>query len=445
MTPPDEDTKRRTLWEGRLASPMSERVRSYTSSLDVDLRLLPDDIEASLAHAAMLHDVGLLDGDASQAIASGLQRILAECDAGAFAVSPDDEDVHSAVERRLHELVGEPALRLHTGRSRNDQVATDIRLYTRRTVAALLDGIDSLLSTLQRVAEQHEHTAMPGYTHLQRAQPVTLSRHLLAYAAMLQRDAARFGDALRRADELPLGAGALAGSTLPLDPANVARRLGFSRVAANSMDAVSDRDVVAEVVFACALLMVHCSRMCEDFVLWCSAEFGFMSPGDAQATGSSLMPQKKNPDVAELGRGRAARVIADCVTALTMLKGLPLTYDRDLQEDKRALFDALDVSADTVGVLAEFIDTARFNAGRMRAAASDPLLLATDVAEHLVRGGVPFREAHRIVAEMVRRVEAEQRSLTDVSEAEWEAVAPGAASGITGLFDLDAALRRRGM
>jgi argininosuccinate lyase len=434
---------RRTLWGARTGVPLSQSVLEYTRSVDVDLRLLPDDVDASLAHAAMLQRAGLISADDQRAIASGLQRLRSEYEKGELVVAAGDEDVHSVVERRLHELVGEPALRLHSGRSRNDQVATDLRLYARRRGRQVLGAIAELQDVLRARGEQHARSVMPGYTHLQRAQPVSLRRHLGAYVEMLERDAGRISDALRRADVLPLGSAALAGSTLPLDPGFVAEQLGFAATSRNPMDAVSDRDFAAEIVFSCALLMVHCSRLCEDMVLWCSSEFSFMSFDNAHATGSSLMPQKKNPDVAELARGRSARVIGDVVSLLTMLKGLPLAYDRDLQEDKRPLYDGLDTAQETLVILTEVLRAARFDTERMRAAASDPALLATDVAEALVRRGVAFRQAHEIVATMVRRSSAEGRSLAEVRAAEWDEVSPGSGAELVALFDVDAALARR--
>jgi argininosuccinate lyase len=417
-----------------MSSPLSDRVLAYTRSIDVDLRLGIDDVDGSLAHAAMLHEVSLIDDNDHEAIAGGLNRIRGELEQETFAVAAHDEDVHSAIERRLHELVGEPALRLHTGRSRNDQVATDLRLYVRRETQTLIDAVRALQQTLRQRCDEHGATAMPGYTHLQRAQPVTLGLHLGAYVEMLERDAGRLSDARRRSDLLPLGSGALAGSTLPLDRESVRRQLGFAGVTANSMDAVSDRDFVVEVVFACALLMVHLSRLGEELVLWSSTEFGFVALDDSHATGSSMMPQKKNPDVAELGRGRSGRVIADVVSLLTLLKGLPLTYNRDLQEDKRALFDALDTTRETVIVLAEVMGAVTFREDVMRAAASDPQLRATAIAEYLVTKGMAFREAHRAVAEMVQRTESEGRSLDDVTLAEWQQAVPTADEGLTALL-----------
>ncbi|MBV9524847.1 MAG: argininosuccinate lyase, partial [Candidatus Dormibacteraeota bacterium] len=402
------------VWAGRLGGATAQSVEQYTRDTS-DLRLLPDDVAGSQAHAAMLHAIGILDDAEHTALQTALNTIAGEVAGGGFAVRPDDEDIHTAVERRLIELAGDVGAKIHSGRSRNDQVATDLRLYARRACADTVLSIARLQDALIERARVETATVMPGYTHLQRAQPVTLAHHLLAYVEMLQRDTARLLDARKRCDILPLGSGALAASTLPLDREAVARDLRFSAVSGNSLDSVSDRDFAVEITAACALVMAHLSRLGEELVLWSSAEFGFVELPDTHATGSSLMPQKKNPDVAELARGRSGRVAGALVSLLMTLKGLPLAYNRDLQEDKRALFEALDTTRATVDVLADLIDVVSFNRERMRAAASDPALLATDVAEHLVRRGVPFRDAHRIVGEMVRRTVAEQRSLRDVT------------------------------
>jgi len=427
------------LWAGRLGEHTSPIVERYTSSVADDVRLYVEDIEGSRAHARMLLEAGLLTPAQHEALDSGLQTVLEEFEAGTFVVEPADEDVHSAVERRLHEQIGTVAGMLHAGRSRNDQVATDLRLFAKRACVALVERIIELQSVLLRRAAEHRESVMPSYTHLQRAQPVTLAHHLLAHVAMLRRDAERLLDARRRCDELPLGSGAVAGSTLPLDRARVAALLGFAAVSQNSMDAVADRDFAVEITAACALLMTHCSRIGEEIVVWTSAEFGFAALPDTHATGSSLMPQKKNADVAELARGRSARVLGDVVTLLTMLKGLPLAYNRDLQEDKRPLFDAVDTTLDTLAMLANLFEVLRFDTDAMRSAASDSDLLATDVAELLVLRGIPFRQAHEIVGSLVRRTHTDGRSLADLSAAEWEAASGGAAPD----FDLDAALRRR--
>jgi argininosuccinate lyase len=431
------------VWAGRLHGPTSTLVEAYTSSLAVDRRLGADDVAGSRAHARMLRSIGVLSSAQHRAIDAGLRAIAAELSTDTFTVSPSDEDIHTAVERRLFELAGPVAGMLHTGRSRNDQVATDLRMWARRACIDLLLALAGLQEALVVRAAEHRRDPMPGYTHLQRAQVVSLAHHLLAYVEMFARDALRLGAARSACDELPLGSGALAGSTLPLDRSRVAGELGFARVASNSMDAVADRDFVVEITAACALTMVHCSRLGEELVLWASAEFGFVTLPDSHATGSSLMPQKKNPDIAELARGRSARVIGDLVAVLTMLKGLPLTYNRDLQEDKEPLFDAVDSTAATLRMLTELVAVVEFNVAAMRRAASDPGLQATDAAEHLVANGVPFREAHTIVGELVARTVATGRTLGDLDIDEWHAASERFTPNVSRLFDPDAALRRR--
>jgi argininosuccinate lyase len=391
----------------------------------------------------MLRAIGVLTVAQHRAIDAGLRAIAAELSGDTFTVAPGDEDIHTAVERRLFELAGPVAGMLHTGRSRNDQVATDLRMWSRRACTDLLVAIAGVQEALVTRAAEHRTAPMPGYTHLQRAQVVSLAHHLLAYVEMFARDAVRLGAARTACDELPLGSGALAGSTLPLDRDRVAHELGFGRIAANSMDAVADRDFAVEIAGACALTMVHCSRLGEELVLWSSAEFGFASLPDSHATGSSLMPQKKNADVAELARGRSGRVIGDVVALLTTLKGLPLTYNRDLQEDKEPLFDAVDTTASTVRMLTELITVVQFDTEAMRSAASDPALQATDAAEHLVANGVPFREAHSIVGAVVARTVATGRTLADLGLGEWQAASPRFGPSVLDLFDPDSALRRR--
>jgi len=431
------------VWSGRLSAPTSDRVETYTSSLAADRRLGADDVAGSRAHARMLRGIGVLTAAQHRAIDSGLRAIAAELSNGAFVTAAGDEDIHTAVERRLFELAGPVAGMLHTGRSRNDQVATDLRMWARRACTDLLVAVAGLQEALVARAAEHRSAPMPGYTHLQRAQVVSLAHHLLAYGEMFARDALRLGAARAACDELPLGSGALAGSTLPLDRDRVAHELGFGRIAANSMDAVADRDFAVEITAACALTMIHCSRLGEELVLWSSAEFGFASLPDSHATGSSLMPQKKNADVAELARGRSGRVIGDLVALLTVLKGLPLTYNRDLQEDKEPLFDAVDTTAATLRMLTEVIAVLHFDVDAMRRAASDPALQATDAAEHLVANGVPFREAHTIVGALVSRTLAAGRTLADLDLAEWQAASARFDSRVVDLFDPDAALRRR--
>ena len=437
------ETRATKLWAGRLGGSTAEVVERYTSSVDVDNRLHHEDVTQSLAHARMLHRIGLIDEATLGAIESGLHRIGQEFDGGTFDFAPSDEDIHSAIERRLHEIAGDAASALQTGRSRNDQVATDLRMFGRRACVDLARAALALQHALLQRAREHRDTVMPAYTHLQRAQPVTVAHHLLAYVEMLQRDIERLLDARRRCDVLPLGSGAVAGSTLPLDRELTARELGFGAISRNSIDSVSDRDFAVEITAACALIMVHGSRLAEEIVLWMSREFGFALLPDTHATGSSLMPQKKNPDVAELARGRAARVIGDVVTLLTLLKGLPLSYNRDLQEDKRPLFDAVDTASTTLAVLADVVSVLRFDADALRRAASDPELMATDAAELLVREGVPFREAHEIVGALVRETLGNGRTLADLTLEQWREASPHFTPAVLALFDIDAAVARR--
>ncbi|MFN8544997.1 MAG: argininosuccinate lyase [Candidatus Binatia bacterium] len=403
-------------WQGRFAVPTAAIVDAFTTSLPVDRHLWPHDLDGSSAHVRALVAARLLTRREGTRLQRGLTRVRVELEEGRFRFRRTDEDIHMAVERRLTELVGPVGGKLHTGRSRNDQVALDLRLWLR----AQCDELDGALKRLQRaliaVARRHRTAVMPGYTHLQRAQPVLLAHHLLAYHAMLARDRGRFADCRARADELPLGAGALAGAGFPLDRRLVARLLGFSRVTGNSMDAVADRDAAAEFLAAAAIAAVHLSRLGEEIVLWASEEFGFVELPDAFATGSSMMPQKKNPDVAELVRGRTGRVIGALVNLLTTLKGLPLTYNRDLQEDKAALFDAAATLGGSLDVLATMLPQVTFRTQRM-AAAADGLLLATDVADQLVESGIPFRRAHEIVGGLVRHCLATGAGLRDLDAA----------------------------
>ncbi len=433
------------MWSGRLGSRTSARLEEYTTSIAVDRCLYAEDIEASIAHLHMLDKVGLVSGADAGVIESALREIRREFDRNEFVIERGDEDIHSAIDRRLFATIGDVAGRLHTGRSRNDQVVTDLRLYAKRVIRELMLSIAGLQEALTRRAQQNRTTLMPGYTHGQRAQLISLAHHLLAYVEMLQRDIGRLEDAHDRCDVLPLGSGALAGSTLPLNRRSLAEELSFGSISANSLDAVADRDFVVELTAACALAMVHLSRLAEEVVLWTSSEYGFAELPDTHATGSSLMPQKKNPDVLELVRGRSARAIADLSALLILLKGLPLAYNRDLQEDKSALFDAVDTTLASLAAMTDVIGVLRFKHRTMRAAASDPVLLATDVAEYLVVRGMPFRAAHHVVAAAVRRTLEEGRTLRDVTGAEWREMTDLAGDEIVELFDIDAALRRREM
>jgi argininosuccinate lyase len=409
--------QKKNLIRGRFARGRLPEVEAFTASLPFDRRLFRHDVRGSIAHAQMLAKVGLLKPGEMRSIVGGLERIENEIERGVFKFDIADEDIHLAIERRLIALIGEPGRKLHTGRSRNDQIALDLRLYLRDELAAVIALVTELRATLIRLARRHLATIMPGYTHLQRAQPVTLAHHLLAYVEMLSRDRERFEQAAARTGFMPLGAGALAGSTLPLDRRMVARALGFKAIVANSMDAVSDRDFVVDFLSAAALTQVHLSRMSEEIILWTSAEFGFAALPDEFSTGSSMMPQKKNPDLLELIRGKTGRVIGDLVAMLTILKGLPLAYNSDLQEDKERVFDALDALKPALDLMAKFWPMLRFDAQRMRAAAGG-FALTTDLAEYLVVHGTAFRQAHEIIGALVRETAAAGKSLEDLSIAD---------------------------
>jgi argininosuccinate lyase len=391
------------LWHGRFGEAPADALVAFTVSLPFDRRLASDDLRGSRAHVQMLARVGLLTESERGVVIAALDRVEEELVGETFAFAPSDEDIHTAIERRVTEIAGAAGAKLHTGRSRNDQVALDLRLYLRREGRVVASRIHELQRVLVQRAGESTEIALPGYTHLQRAQPVLLAHHLLAHFWALARDVDRWHDCLARADVSPLGAGALAGSSLPLDPESVANALDFARPFENSLDAVSDRDFVAEALFVAALTQVHLSRLGEEIVLWSTDEFGFMQLADAYATGSSMLPQKKNPDIAELARGKAGRLIGDLTGFLATLKSLPLAYNRDLQEDKEPLFDALDTCTLSLSALAGLMATATFVDTAMTAGADSPFNAATDIAEHLVREGIPFREAHAIVGAVVRQ------------------------------------------
>ena len=389
------------LWDGRFSQSPAEQVLKLSESISYDRRLYPYDIAGSLAHAEMLGKQGIIPKEDARKIASGLKQVKKELDSGKFVFKTELEDIHMNIEARLTELIGPAGARLHTGRSRNDQIATDERLYLRQQDDEVCGAIRALQCALWKLAADNEKVILPGFTHLQHAQPVLFAHHLLAYVEMLGRDVERLEDCRHRINRLPLGAGALAGSTLPLDREFVAKELGFEAVLQNSMDAVADRDVSIEFLADLALVAMHLSRFAEDLAIWFSQEFAFIEIGDAFTTGSSLMPQKKNPDIAELTRGKTGRVYGALLGLMTTLKGLPLTYNRDLQEDKEGLFDAIDTVKLVLSTMAAMLATVKPNAERMLAAASDPSLMATDLAEALVRQGVPFREAHHQVGRFV--------------------------------------------
>ena len=411
-------------WSGRFSEPVSDLVKRYTASVFFDRRMWRQDILASLAHARMLSRQGIIAATDLASIEQGMTTITREIEAGTFNWNLDDEDVHLNVEKRLTALVGDAGKRLHTGRSRNDQVATDIRLWLRDTI----DEIDGLLRDFQKAlldaAELHADTPLPGFTHLQVAQPVTFGHHLLAYFEMLRRDRERFADCRRRVNRLPLGAAALAGTTFPIDREAVARELGFESVCENSLDAVSDRDFAIEFCAAASLVMTHVSRFSEELILWMSPRVGFIDLADRFCTGSSIMPQKKNPDVPELARGKTGRVFGHLMGLLTLMKGQPLAYNKDNQEDKEPLFDTADTLIDTLRIFADLVPGIRVKPEAMAAALRQGYATATDLADYLVKKGLPFRDAHEAVARAVRACEARGCDLPDLTLDELRAFSP---------------------
>ena len=407
----------KTLWHGRFAGGPSEALQELNDSLPFDQRMFREDIAGSRAHVTMLEAVGILSTGERDGILSALDAVEAEIVAGEFDFAPSDEDIHTAVERRVTEL--EPAgAKMHTGRSRNDQVATDVRLWTLAAIDEITDLVRALQATLLAKAEAAGGAYLPGYTHLQQAQPVSLAHHLLAHGWMLNRDIDRLADARRRTDVSVLGAGALAGSSLPLDPAITQAELGFTSLFDNSLDAVADRDFVADTLYALTMIGVHLSRIGEELIIWASSEFGFITLDDAFSTGSSMMPQKKNPDIAELARGKGGRLIGNLTGFLASVKGLPLTYNKDMQEDKEPLFDAVDTVRLTLLALEGMVSTTTFNTEVMAEQASSPYAAATDLAEYLVANGTPFRDAHAIVGEHVRHALEGKGSLSDLVTAD---------------------------
>lgn len=407
--------KKTPLWHGRFEEGPSAEAVAFETSIHVDARMAEDDVRGSVAHATMLGKRGIIPASEAEAIAKELSAIASELKSGALSIDERAEDIHSFIEGVLTDRLGDVGRKVHTGRSRNDQVALDERLYLKRAVPELARSIASLVETLSRVAREHLETLMPGYTHLQRAQPVTLAHHLAAWCWPLVRDHGRLADALVRLDAMPLGAGALAGSGLPLDRNAVAASLGFPALTANSLDTVADRDYCLEIAAALSILMTHLSRFCEEIVIWSTEEFGFIELSERWSTGSSIMPQKKNPDFAELIRGRAGRVYGNLVALLTMMKGLPLSYNRDMQEDKESLFSSIDTASSCLSVFARMIESAAWNVERMEGACTGGHANATDLADYLVRKGLPFRTAHAVAAGVVREcVESDVRDMRDL-------------------------------
>jgi len=409
-----EKAKNPALWSGRFSEPVSELVKRFTASVDFDRRLAEFDIDGSLAHARMLAACNILGKEDLAAIESGLAQIRGEIRAGAFEWSLDAEDVHLNIEKRLTALVGDAGKRLHTARSRNDQVATDVRLYLRASIDDIIELLQSVQRALIELASQHTSTIMPGFTHMQVAQPVSYAHHLMAYFEMLARDAQRMGDCRKRVNRLPLGSAALAGTSFPINRQMVAKELGFDGVCENSLDAVSDRDFAIEFCSAAALTMTHLSRFCEELIIWMNPRFAFVDLADRFCTGSSIMPQKKNPDVPELIRGKTGRVNGHLVALLTLMKGQPLAYNKDNQEDKEPLFDTVDTLTACLRVFADMVGGIKVNAAAMRRAALEGFATATDLADYLVKKGLPFREAHEAVAQAVKFADGRHCDLADL-------------------------------
>jgi len=431
------------LWGGRFSQPTDKFVEEFTASIDFDKRLYRHDIRGSIAHARMLGRQGIIPPEDTEAIINGLQDILGRIEAGTFDFSVSLEDIHMNIEAQLAQKIGEAGKRLHTGRSRNDQVALDIRLYLRDEIKEISASLDILVDSLLYQAEKHLGVIMPGYTHLQTAQPVLFSHHMLAYVEMFKRDKGRMGDCLKRVDVLPLGAGALAGTTFPLDREYVAELLDFPEVTRNSLDSVSDRDFALEFLASASILMMHLSRFSEELVIWSTSEFRFIELSDAFCTGSSIMPQKKNPDVPELVRGKTGRVYGNLLALLTVMKALPLAYNKDMQEDKEPLFDTIDTVKGSLRIFADMIREMRLNSERMRVAAAGGFSTATDVADYLVRKGVPFRDAHETVGKVVRYCVEAKKALPELTLAEWKEFSDRIEEDIMDSITLEASVNAR--
>ncbi|HWT54563.1 MAG TPA: argininosuccinate lyase [Rhodocyclaceae bacterium] len=443
MTDQSHGAAENKAWSGRFSEPVSDLVKRYTASVFFDNRMALQDIRGSLAHAAMLAKQNIISGDDLASIRKGLEQIRGEIERGEFNWNLDDEDVHLNIEKRLTALIGDAGKRLHTGRSRNDQVATDIRLWLRDTI----DAIDGLLANYQisllNLAEQHAATPLPGFTHLQVAQPVTFGHHLLAYVEMAKRDRERMQDARKRVNRLPLGAAALAGTSYPIDREFVAQELGFDGVCENSLDAVSDRDFAIEFTAAASLAMMHISRFSEELILWMSPRVGFIDIADRFCTGSSIMPQKKNPDVPELARGKTGRVYGHLMGLLTLMKGQPLAYNKDNQEDKEPLFDTADTLIDTLRIFADMVPGITVKADNMRAALNLGFATATDLADYLVKKGLPFRDAHEAVARAVRAAEQKGCDVSELSLAELQSFSPLVADDVYAVLTVEGSLAAR--
>ena len=431
------------LWAGRFSKEVDETVNAFNSSIAFDARMYAQDIRGSIAHATMLGDCGVIEKSESEAIIKGLQEILADLQEGRLMFDPNAEDIHMFVEAELTKRLGSTGKRLHTARSRNDQVALDIRMYLRDEITEIKALVLELAETLCKMAAQHTETIMPGYTHLQRAQPITFAHHLLAYAQMLARDLERLDDTAKRMNECPLGSGALAGTTYPINRQQTAALLGFDRPVANSLDGVSDRDFCVELACALSLLMTHLSRFSEEIILWCSWEFKFIELDDAYATGSSIMPQKKNPDVTELIRGKTGRVVGDLMTLLSMLKGLPLAYNKDMQEDKEAIFDAIDNVKLCVKTFTPMLSTMRVLKDNMRKAAAKGFINATDCADYLVKKGMPFRDAYKITGTLVAKCIAQELTLETLPLAQYKEMTELFTEDVYEAISLDTCVKER--
>ncbi|HVO94987.1 MAG TPA: argininosuccinate lyase [Terriglobales bacterium] len=436
-------TTKKKLWGGRFGASTADSVEAFTASIAVDARLYRHDIMGSIAHAKMLARQRIIAQSDGRKIVRGLEKIRREIDSGKFAFSPADEDIHMNVERRLTEMIGRAGGKLHTARSRNDQVALDMRLYLRDEVKIIIDALGALQRELTYAAKRYLDVIMPGYTHLQRAQPVLFSHHLLAYYDMFERDRERLSGCLERINVLPLGAGALAGTTFPIDRAYVAKLLGFPRISKNSLDAVSDRDFLLEFLAASAILFVHLSRLADELVLWSSQEFAFVELPDGYCTGSSMMPQKKNPDVPELIRGKTGRVFGHLQALLTIMKGLPLAYNRDMQEDKVPLFDTVDTVKASVKITGEIVAGMKINRSRMGAAAQDGFMNATDLADYLVERGIPFRSAHEIAGRVVQYCLSRGKRIEELTMAELKKFSDKIEKSVYNYLSAEAVVGRR--
>ena len=424
------------LWGGRFTEGVNELVNTFNSSISIDSRMYKEDIEGSLAHVKMLGKQGIIPSEDSKKIVEGLKEILIRIDNGTIQIDKDAEDIHSFVESILTYYIGDEGKKLHTGRSRNDQVTLDTKHYLKKYIKIIINEILKLHETLLEKANENINTIMPGYTHMQKAQPITFAHHILAYCEMFKRDIGRLFDSYKRLDEMPLGSGALATSTYPIDREFVASELGFSKITLNSLDSVSDRDYAIETLSALSLIMMHLSRFSEEIILWCTGEFNFIELDDSYSTGSSIMPQKKNPDVAELVRGKTGRVYGDLMTLLTVMKGIPLAYNKDMQEDKEALFDGLDTALLSLQTFNGMIKTMKVKKANMKKSASGGFTNATDVADYLVKKGMAFRNAHEIVGKIVLHCIDKDIAIDDLSMEEFKNFSPIFEEDIYNAIDL---------